>query len=462
MPGMTTPTKKLVHVLKGVECKTTGKVDDIIIKGLSSDSRSVRPGDLFAAVVGRSFDGHEFIDQAIANGCSAILVNKDWPGQLGTDVASRVTVIEVDDTRDGLGHMAANYFDHPDCDLMMIGITGTNGKTTTSYLVEAILKSCTKRVGVIGTVNYRYEDENSNYVEMAAPFTTPEPIILQSLLRQMRDQGISHVVMEVSSHALAQKRIAGLTFDVAVFTNLSREHLDFHGDMNDYFASKKLLFTEYLNPNGKMVIMQDKSASSANLSDRQPIIADWGSRMSDELRSLISLSDNKTALFTCGTSSACDVHPHHFSIDLQGIQTTIATPAGDITLQTPLVGEFNLRNILCAIGIGIGVGCEIRCLQNGLETIKGIPGRLERVATAAKTAEKPVVFVDYAHTPDALENVLGALRQLEPQRLVCVFGCGGDRDHGKRSIMGEIAGRLSDVVLITSDNPRSESPEKGH
>jgi len=460
MPGMTTPSKKLVHVLKGVECKTTGKADSIFIKGLSSDSRNVRPGDLFAAIAGQSFDGHDFIDQAIANGCTAILVNKGWSVRQETDIASQVAVIEVDDTRDGLGHMAANYFDHPDCSLMMIGITGTNGKTTTSYLVEAMLKSCTKRVGVIGTVNYRYEDENSNYVEMAAPFTTPEPIILQSLLRQMRDQGISHVVMEVSSHALTQKRIAGLSFDVAVFTNLSREHLDFHGDMNHYFASKKILFTEYLKPNGKMVIMQDKSASSADLNDKQPISADWGSRMSEELQSLISSSGKDTALLTCGTSPACDVHPRHFSIDLQGIQAAIETPAGGIDLHTPLVGEFNLRNVLCAIGIGIGAGCEIGCLQNGLEIIKGVPGRLERVAAAAKRAEKPVVFVDYAHTPDALENVLGALRQLEPQRLVCVFGCGGDRDHGKRSLMGEIAGRLSDVVLITSDNPRSESPEK--
>ena len=459
MPGLTTPAKKLEHVLAGVACRTTGKGESVIIKGLSADSRTVWPGDLFAAVAGRNFDGHDFIDQAIANGCSAVLVNRERNGSPAAPIAERVAVIEVEDTRDGLGLIAANYFDHPGLHLTMIGITGTNGKTTTSYLVEAMLKSCTKRVGVIGTVNYRYDDRNGNYMEIAAPFTTPEPIILQSLLRQMQHQGITHVVMEVSSHALAQKRISGLTFDVAVFTNLSREHLDFHGDMNQYFASKKLLFTEYLKPHGKMVIMQDKSASCSDLSEEPPLGQDWGSRMSDELQPLISSPEKDTALMTCGTSPACDVHPRHYSIDLQGIHAEIETPAGDITVKTPLVGEFNLRNILCATGIGISIGCDITCLQKGLQTVKGIPGRLQRVVSKPETTEDPVVFVDYAHTPDALENVLDALRQLQPQRLVCVFGCGGDRDHGKRVLMGEVAARLSDVVIVTSDNPRSESPE---
>jgi murE/murF fusion protein len=450
MPGLKTTEKYLAHLLTGIHCTTTGSAEDVIITGLSSDSRTVKPGDLFGAVVGLNFDGHDYIDQAIANGCSALLVNKSRKAPQAMDIDSRIAVVEVDDTRDGLGLIAANYFDHPGRQLKIVGITGTNGKTTTSYLVEGLLRSCGMRTGVIGTVNYRYVDENDRYVEMAAPFTTPEPIVLHSLLKQMLDQGITHVVMEVSSHALAQKRIAGLFFDLGVFTNLSREHLDFHIDMNQYFASKKLLFTNYLKPDGQMVIMQDQDASCENKH------LDWGSRMSDELQSLSSSTPKGTSIITCGVSSASDIHPRNFSIDLQGIKTVIETPAGDISLQTPLVGEFNLRNILCAAGIGIGLGYDTECMQKGLEAVKGIPGRLERVSI--NSAAGPVVFVDYAHTPDALKNVLTALHELKPNRLVCIFGCGGDRDPGKRPLMGEIAGQMCDVVVATSDNPRSESP----
>jgi UDP-N-acetylmuramyl-tripeptide synthetase len=455
MPELMTAEKKLGQLLTGVEFTTTGSVEDIIIRGLSSDSRTVKPGDLFGAVVGKNFDGHDYIHQAIANGCSALLVNKGKAAPRLVDVDSRVAVVEVDDTRDSLGLIAANYFDHPGRLLKMIGITGTNGKTTTSYLVEGLLKSCGKRAGVIGTVNYRYPDKDDKYVKMAAPFTTPEPIVLHSLLHRMLKQGITHVVMEVSSHALAQKRIAGLFFDVGVFTNLSRDHLDFHGDMNQYFASKKLLFTDYLKPDGQMVIMQNQASSRTDFSDNEPESSDWGSKMSDELQSLFSSTKNETSIITCGVSSACDIHPRNFSVDLQGIKTVIDTPAGDISLQTPLVGEFNLRNILCAAGIGIGLGSDTECIQKGLEDIKGIPGRLERISVNSK--EGPVVFVDYAHTPDALENVLSALQALQPNRLVCIFGCGGDRDHGKRLLMGKIAGQMCDIVVATSDNPRSES-----
>jgi UDP-N-acetylmuramyl-tripeptide synthetase len=266
--------------------------------------------------------------------------------------------------------------------------------------------------------------------------------------------------MEVSSHALAQSRLTGMEFDIGVFTNLSRDHLDFHTDMQQYFTSKKLLFTNYIKDGGRIVIVLDDSESKFD-GDKTAHEKrnNWGKQMYAELKALFQAKEDFSPIITCGMGSDCDIYPHNFSIDINGIKTEITTPAGSMSLKTPLVGEFNLRNMLCAIGIGITHGEKLDCLQNGLEEIKTIPGRLERIGLDIINNGCPAVFVDYAHTPDALENVLDALLKLNPKRLVCVFGCGGDRDTGKRFLMGEIAGKLCDVVLATSDNPRSESPE---
>jgi murE/murF fusion protein len=457
MPGLKKAVKQLGNILAGVECKTTGSVRKLEISGLASDSRQVRPGDFFAAVVGQDFDGHDFIDQAVENGCQAILVNKQRIDTEAIKKSSRVTVVEVDDTREALGFIAANFFGHPDEKLTIIGVTGTNGKTTTSYLIEAILKACGKRPGVIGTVNYRYTDEKETYVEIAAPFTTPEPLALHSLLRQMLDQGITHAVMEVSSHALAQRRLNGLTFDVGIFTNLSRDHLDFHIDMDHYFASKKLLFTDYLKEHGQVVIMLDQSTRLDNC--KKDTDNDWGEKLSNELQSFLDPSQKDLSIITCGTAADRDIHPLDFKIDINGISANITTPSGDMSFSTRLVGEFNLRNILCATGIGIALDFDRPCISQGLVDAGDIPGRLERIIPGNDQPNNPAVFVDYAHTPDALKNVVSTIRSLQPKRLICVFGCGGDRDHGKRPLMGSIASQYCDVVLITSDNPRTESPD---
>ncbi|MCK5506169.1 MAG: UDP-N-acetylmuramoyl-L-alanyl-D-glutamate--2,6-diaminopimelate ligase, partial [Thermodesulfovibrionia bacterium] len=396
---------------------------------------------------------HNYLNQAVGADCSALLVNEGWQN-LATEIkiSPHIPIIEVEDTKIALGDIAATFYNHPDRQLSVIGITGTNGKTTTSFLVEALLKACGKRPGVIGTVNYRFNDKNDTYIEMEAPFTTPESPTLFALLRKMADEGITDVVMEVSSHALAQARLTGMKFDIAVFTNLSRDHLDFHSDMNHYFSSKKRLFTDYLKPGGQVVIMLDETQSQTKETN-------WGKLMQEELEALYQAREDSLSILTCGVNSDCDVYPLNFNIDINGIKTEILSPSGNLPLATPLVGEFNLRNILCSIGIGIAHEENLGCIKKGIEDIKTIPGRLEKISNEKTSAISPTVFVDYAHTPDALENVLSALRKLNPKRIICVFGCGGDRDPGKRALMGEIAGTLGDVVLATSDNPRSESPE---
>jgi len=461
MSAHTTATKQLKLILEGVECKISGDMGNTEITGLCSDSRKVQPGNLFAALKGLSVDGHNYLGQAVAAGSSALLVNRGWQ-DYGPDqeILSRVAIVEVNDTKTALGNIAANYYQHPDRQLTVIGITGTNGKTTTSFLVESMLKACGRRPGVIGTVNYRFNDKNNKHIEMEAPFTTPESPTLFALLRRMADEDITDVVMEVSSHALAQSRLTGMTFDIGVFTNLSRDHLDFHADMHHYFRSKKLLFTNHLKPGGRVVIaLEDTGAGTEGGEPAHGASNNWGKQMHEQLRVFFQAGKGSPAIITCGLDSDCDIHPQNFTIDISGITSEITTPAGSMSLKTPLVGAFNLRNMLCAISIGIAHDEKLGCMKNGLEGVKTIPGRLERVGLQKMEVCCPAVFVDYAHTPDALENVLDALRKLRPKRLVCVFGCGGDRDPGKRVLMGEIAGKLCDVVLATSDNPRSESPE---
>jgi len=455
------PTKQLKHMLEGVEYNITGNMAETEVTGLCSDSRKVQPGNLFAALTGFSADGHNYLKQAVSAGCSALLVNRGWQ-EYAPDAKAwpQVAVVEVADTKTALGYISANYFDHPDRQLTVIGVTGTNGKTTTTFLVESLLKACGRRPGVIGTVNYRYKDKNNRDIEMEAPFTTPESPTLFALLRTMADENITDVVMEVSSHALAQARLTGMGFDIGVFTNLSRDHLDFHADMHDYFTSKKLLFTNYLKPGGRVVIVLDGAApgSTGDL-HAQKESNNWSKQMHAELGTVFQDREDSPPIITCGMSRDCDIHPQNYTTDINGITSEISTPAGFMSLKTPLVGEFNLRNMLCAIGIGIAHDAKRDCIQKGLQAVEIIPGRLERIGIKKTASPCPAVFVDYAHTPDALENVLDALLKIRPKRLICVFGCGGDRDPGKRTLMGEIAGKFCDVVLATSDNPRSESPE---
>jgi len=391
------------------------------VRSVTADSRKVEEDSLFVAVKGLSVDGHEYIDEAVRRGSAAVVVEKGcWRKQKLT-----VPVLEVEDSREALGLLVAAFWEHPASQMVMIGITGTNGKTTCAYLIEEMIRRAGGTPGVIGTVNYRYGGK----VEPAS-HTTPDPERLQELLRRMADSGVTHVVMEVSSHALAQKRLAGVRFDVAVFTNLSRDHLDFHGDMEEYYLAKEKLFTEHLKKGGTAVVVKDDDPWSARLTR--------------------ALGSRNVKLITCGVTG--DLTPEQARITDQGIQAKVKTAQGAMEIDSNLVGSFNLDNLIAAAGVGLALGKTVKETERLLAGSPGPPGRLERIDSPRGVT----VFVDYAHTPDALARVVETLRPLA-HRLIVIFGCGGDRDRGKRPLMGK-AVASADLVVITSDNPRSEDP----
>ncbi|MCK9294909.1 MAG: UDP-N-acetylmuramoyl-L-alanyl-D-glutamate--2,6-diaminopimelate ligase [Desulfobulbaceae bacterium] len=411
---------------------------DIEICGVADDSRKVSPGMLFVAVAGATVDGHRFINDAVAKGCAAVVAGRDYAEKCA------VPLMKIDDTGRALGYLAAAFFDFPCRRMKMIGITGTNGKTTSTYLLEAMIQRAGGVPGIIGTVSVRYQGQ-----EFPAALTTPQPVELQQVLEQMLAAGVTHVAMEVSSHALALQRVNGVFFDVALFTNISRDHLDFHGSMAGYFAEKEKLFASYLKEDGQGVIVLGNGEEGELESDN------WCGRL------IAGLERGRHACLTCGIGRGL-IQARNFTFDLQGIRAEIVSAGARFVLASPLVGEFNLRNLLGVIGCGTALGYDLPAICQGVAGVRGVPGRLERVLpdgdTAREGRELASVFVDYAHTPDALENVLLTLRALRPARLIVVFGCGGDRDRGKRPLMGSVAARLADVLLVTSDNPRSEPP----
>ncbi len=421
---------KLTMLLDKLNYKTQQDISSIEISSITADSRKVKEGALFVAVVGITVDGHDFIREAAAGGCAAVVCEQGRGEELACPV------VELADTALALGELAAAFFSYPADEMTMIGITGTNGKTTSTYLLEELLAGNGFYPGVIGTVNYRYRD-----VRYPASHTTPDSVTLHGLLREMADNQVSHVIMEVSSHALSQQRLSGLLFDLALFTNLSRDHLDYHADMNEYFAAKQQLFTHCLKPDGKAVVVL-----SAGDNDK------WGEKMLAGLTAELG----RERVLACGSDA--EVGVRNFSCGINGIRAGIITPQGEFQLSSPLVGEFNLRNLLGVTGVALGLGITTENIDRVLDRTGSVPGRLERIQ-AGEGEGGPAVFVDYAHTPDALENVLSSLRALTPRRLLVVFGCGGDRDQGKRPLMGKIAARLADVILLTSDNPRSEEPQ---
>ncbi|GBE53006.1 UDP-N-acetylmuramoyl-L-alanyl-D-glutamate--LD-lysine ligase [bacterium BMS3Bbin14] len=422
------------------------------VTGLTCDSRAVIPGSVFVAVKGQEADGHRYVSQAVARGCLAVVVDRE------VETAKDVAVVMVADSRRAFGHLAAAFYGYPAREMTMIGLTGTNGKTTTSWLVEGMLLAAGRRPGVIGTVNYRYLDRRGDMVVRDAPLTTPEPVRLQGLLREMADSGVTHVVMEVSSHALVLERLAGLYFDVGVFTNLSRDHLDFHGSMEAYFQAKRKLFHDFLAPAGVAVV-----TFVPGRQDRETAGDGWGRRLARELREKgmapFSGTGGRQSLITCGFAPGCEVRAEEPVQDLDGLRCTIHLGGRAVPLESGLIGRYNVLNLLTAAGVGLALELEPEQICGGLAAVRGVAGRLERVRLAGQGQwpPGPAVFVDYAHTPDALENVLRTLRRLVSGRLVCVFGCGGDRDRGKRAMMGEVVGRLADVALLSSDNPRREN-----
>jgi UDP-N-acetylmuramoyl-L-alanyl-D-glutamate--2,6-diaminopimelate ligase len=418
------------------------------IRSLHYRAQSVRPGGLFVAIAGKAADGHDFIEEALERGAAAIITEKEFypPRSSGSNrqasrpnghaaddgTLSDAVIIRTADSRKALADISARFYGEPSGHLVLIGVTGTNGKTTTAYLIESILQKAGCSVGVIGTINYRYGDKTFDN-----PITTPESLDLQRILAEMLNAGITHVVMEASSHAIDLYRIQNCWFDVGVFTNLSQDHLDFHGDMNSYWSSKKRFFSEYLSTGPKK--------------DRAVAVINCGNAGGRELADLLDLQVVKT-----GATKDCMIRATAVHCDLNGIRAKVSTPAGDFDFKSALVGKHNLENILSAGGVGSALNLPPDFIRAGLEAVARIPGRLERIENNTGR----FVYVDYAHTPDALENVIGTLHAITTQRIICVFGCGGDRDKEKRPLMGEIVARGCDLAVVTSDNPRTEPPER--
>ncbi len=416
-----------------------GELSATAVSAITCDSRKVQQGSLFVALKGSAVDGHHYVEQALANGCCCVIVEESVPS------LSEKPVLRVKDSHKALGLLAAAFYGFPAESMTTIGLTGTNGKTTVSWLIERMLIDTGCRVGVIGTVNYRYPDRLGQQVVEAAPLTTPDPVQLQRLLRNMAGQGVTHLVMECSSHGLAQKRLEGIGFDVAVFTNLSRDHLDFHNSMEEYFSAKKLLFTRYLKKKGRAIIVM----SSRNNEE------DWGRQLQEQLE-----KNGRTSVLSCGFEDNCGLHAKELTQTINGFSCQLFLQEHPYRFHSPLCGRYNVLNVLAALGVGVGVGLEAQQLVLGLQKVHRVPGRLEPVRLAAVDGVScPTIFVDYAHTPDALHNVLQTLLPLTSGRLICVVGCGGDRDRGKRPQMGAIAGAIAQVTILTSDNPRSEDPE---
>ncbi len=394
------------------------------ITSLHSRAQNVKPGGLFVAIEGFAADGHDFIDQALANGAVAVVTQKP------VDRPVAAPLIQVENSRKALAALAATFYGHPSGKLVVVGITGTNGKTTTSYLIERILLAAGFRPGVIGTVNYRFAGQ-----VFENPATTPESLDLQRILERMRAAGVTHVILEVSSHALDLHRVDGCWLDVGVFTNLSQDHLDYHKDMETYWGCKKKLFTEHLRSGPK----RESAAAVVNLNDPR----------GQELARIDGLK-----IVTVGDAPENTVRADFSRLDLSGIAGRIDLPAASIDFRSALVGRYNGENILCAAGIAVALGISPAAVKAGIDDTAVIPGRLEPVGRPGDR----FVYVDYAHTPEALRNVLAALTTIAKRRLVCVFGCGGDRDRGKRPQMGRIAAQMCDLSVVTSDNPRSEPP----
>jgi len=411
---------KLGELLERVQPVETGVDQSTEVTSLAYDSRRVEKGSVFFAVAGEQTDGHLFIEDAVRRGVVAIVSERVPPAGFGSKW------VRVGKIRRALSEAARRFYDDPDVKLRVIGITGTNGKTTTAYLLNSILEAAGTRTGLLGTVEYRLGTR-----VIPASNTTPESLDLTAYFYELAAEGAGAAIMEVSSHALAQERVWGMHFSAAVFTNLTRDHLDYHHDFEHYFAAKQRLFEGLGIPPPELAVI--------NVDDP------WGRRLLD--------IPNPRQL-TYGLESKADVGVKRYSQNLPGLSATLTTPQGQIEIESGLLGRANLKNILAATATAIGVGISTDQIQSGIRRLAAVSGRFEKV----DEGQPFLVLVDYAHTDDALKNALEAARELTGKRLVVVFGCGGERDRTKRPLMGEVAGQLSDLAILTSDNPRSEDP----
>jgi UDP-N-acetylmuramyl-tripeptide synthetase len=399
----------------------------IDILGLTQDSRRVEKNFLFVAIPGEKQDGHDFVSDAVKRGASAVVVSRT------TEAA--VPQFVVKDPRVALADLAAHFYGEPSLKMRVAGVTGTNGKTSITFLLESILKAAGRKPAVLGTINYRYGGR-----VYEAPHTTPESVDLQSFFAQMLADGVTDVVMEVSSHALAMERVRGVHFDVAGFTNLTQDHLDYHRSLEEYFAAKKSLFTRFLPASGKM-----QRSAVVNVDDAR------GRELARKLPA--SLVGTKVSV-----EGPSDLFCRSYQLSEDGIEAEVALGSEILKIRSPLIGAHNLQNVLIALGMARGLGVETPAIVKGIADLACVPGRLERIENRRGLH----VYVDYAHTPDAVGRVAATLKDFSSKgggRLITVFGCGGDRDRTKRPIMGREAGRFSDIAIVTSDNPRTEDPE---
>ncbi|MFH0988704.1 MAG: UDP-N-acetylmuramoyl-L-alanyl-D-glutamate--2,6-diaminopimelate ligase [bacterium] len=420
------PVTKFFHTHYGRFVPT----QDVEIHQLQYDSRKVEKEDCFIAIRGTGADGHHYIGTAIERGAKVIVLENDQVLPDSYFMHAGVAKVVVPDSRKALALMAATYYGHPSRKLTMVGVTGTNGKTTTSHIIKSICEAAGNKVGLIGTIEYMIGNERR-----PATHTTPESLELQSLLAQMVERGCTTVSMEVSSHALHQSRVHGVEYTTAVFTNLTQDHLDYHGSMEEYYRTKNILF-ESLSPAASAVI---------NIDDP------WSSRF---------LTSTRARAVRFGSTPNASVYPTDIELSINGTNLIIHYEGGSIALASSLVGRFNVSNILASFSAGYSLGFSAETIKHGIEQVKNVRGRFERVASPAGWS----AIIDYAHTPDALEKCLMTLHDVLPSdhrgTIITVFGAGGDRDKTKRPLMGTVASRLSDLTIVTSDNPRTENPEQ--
>lgn len=410
---------KIKDLLQGIPTVQFHGKREEEVKGIAYSSRSVNAGFLFAALRGENKDGFHFIPEAIANGAITILSERPMPSELD------INWIQVQDARKSLALCSANFFHHPSRRLKVVGITGTKGKTTITYLIETILKAADFLPGVIGTISYRGPG-----LSITAKRTTPEAPDLQRLMQNMVEQEATHCVMEVSSHSLELDRVTGIDFDVAIFTNLSGEHLDYHHSMERYFEAKKKLF---------FLPAQKKTMAVINTDNA------WGKKLIEELH---------MGAITFGLETSALVRAEEISLSEKGIDLVVRYPAGKMRISSSLLGRPNLYNILAAVATALILKVPETKIAAGIASLQGVPGRFEKIHNSFGMH----IFVDYAHNDDALRQLLETAKELAQKKTIVVFGAGGDRDISKRSRMGEAAGRLADYSIITSDNPRSEEP----
>jgi len=419
---------ELARLIEGVEIKKIAGDLRKEINGIAYHSKQVREDFLFAAIRGAEADGHQFVKEAIERGAEAVVLEEEQK-------VSNRTMVLVPDSRRALAKISSNFYGDPSSKVILIGITGTNGKTTTTYLLESIFKKAGWNVGVIGTINYRFGQKTT-----PAPNTTPESLDLQRILWEMVREGTSHVIMEVSSHGLDLSRVLGCQFDGVVFTNLTSEHLDYHKTLERYFESKKRLFSDHL---------------IKSLKEGRFAVTNHDDPRGGEMVKGIDLP-----IIRYGLTPSCDVTADRLTSSFEGLSCRIKTPRGDLSIHSKLTGDFNLYNILAAVAVGTAMEVPLEILKEGVEELEGVSGRFEKVENKRGIH----VIIDYAHTHDALERVLLGLKNILKDgtqnngKMITVFGCGGDRDRTKRPLMGEVAGRYSDLAILTSDNPRTEDP----